>query len=420
MRCLFLASSTALRHGVLLLAALAALSSCATRPDAPGFDNPYDPHGTGPDPYDLMATVQGDSVRLSWTDNSDILEWAVFRSTTSATEAFSLVDPITIQRAPGANVAFAGDHDFAPAVTNWYRLQGTLASGELRSIGLGDAAAVTPAPLVRLAAGGDVTETRYLSLELRSDLGESVELSNTADFASVVSVSTEPGVIETVSFTLPTVSSVPATAYVHARSIVGGSTGVADSTAIQLRFTPILSILSGSRLGPSGESVVDTNLVLGVAGGGVIRARVADTPAALDAAPWDDSPDSIDWNVPAAMTAADTVYAQVEGDLGVTVDRTLPYAPAATVGAATLGVVDDLESTLDPQIRLVSTAEGAAQMMLSEDPGFSGASWVAFADTTDFLLSPAVGEKTVFARYRNAFDSVGTSAVARIYLLGGS
>jgi hypothetical protein len=398
---------------------ISAISSCATKPDSPSFDNPYDPNGTGPDPYGLMASVDGDSVLLQWTDNDGILTWAVFHSTTSATDGFNAIDSITITRPAGNGVATAGHHDFSPAVANWYRLQGSLASGELRSIGQGDPAVITPAPLVRLLGGGDVSSTRFVTLEVRSDLGESVELSNTADFASFVTANTQAGVLDTVAFTLPTVSSVPSTVYVHARNRVGTSIGIQDSTRLFLGFTPTFSIASGQRISSTGASVVDTALVLAVEGEGVSRARVADSSAGLASAPWEATPDAINWTLSSSDTEADTIFAEVEGDLGVNVETSLLYSPAATVSAASLGVVGDLESTLDPQIQLASDADGAGEMIFSEDPAFIGATWVAFADTTDYTLSIGFGEKIIFARYRNAFDSVGTSAVARVFLLGG-
>ncbi len=101
------------------------------------------------------------------------------------------------------------------------------------------------------------------------------------------------------------------------------------------------------------------------------------------------------------------------------VERNLLFTPAVTVSAATLQVVGGIETTADPQIQLVSVADGAGEMVISEDPAFSGTTWTAFADTTTFTLSPGAGEKTIFARYRNAFDPVGSSALVRIVLLGG-
>ncbi len=276
---------------------LIGLVACTAKPDAPAFDNPYDPNGTGPDPYALTATVSADSVRLQWIDNSQIASWVVFHSTVSATENFNAIDPITIDRNTATGVVTAGHHDFAPSVTNWYRLQANMTNGEIRSISLGAPAIVTPPPLVRLAGGGNTTSTRFLTLEVRNDLGEIVELSTSSDFSNPVSVSTQPGILQSVAFTLDPVTEVPATAFVHARNRVGGSVGVEDSTLLNLRFTPTFTILKGQRITSSGAAVVDTALVLGVSGNGVIRARVASSSAGLATALWDDSPDSIGWTL---------------------------------------------------------------------------------------------------------------------------
>ena len=74
---------------------------------------------------------------------------------------------------------------------------------------------------------------------------------------------------------------------------------------------------------------------------------------------------------------------------------------------------------MEASVELVNEAGGAAEMLLSEDPDFGDATWSAFADTVVFDLSAGAGEKTIFGRYRNAWDPVGSSAVARIFRLGG-
>lgn len=411
-------------HGWTILAfaaagLLSALVGCSSRPDEPSFDNPFDPEGTGPDPYDLRAEVVDGEVRLQWSDDEAVTAWTVYHSTVSPNE-LSALGELTVERPAENDLATAVHTDFSPARTNWYRVQGQLAGGELLPLALGAAAEVNPPPLVRLA-GDDPTSTatRSIELELRTDVGDAIELSNSADFSDPQNVPTTPGELTTVAWTLPAAEEGGQILSVHFRNRVGGSVGVVDSLQLTVRFAPTLTFLEGGRLGETSLTAVDTSVTLTVGGEGVTRARLSFAEDALASAPWDDTPESLDWSIPLSVVEADTVYGEIESDFGFTEITTLSYVPAIEVGPASLTVVDSAETTTEAQVELVSVAEGAGEMILSEDAAFADATWTAFADTTVFTLSDGAGEKTIFGRYRSPWDPEGSSAVTRIFRLGG-
>ena len=61
-------------------------------------------------------------------------------------------------------------------------------------------------------------------------------------------------------------------------------------------------------------------------------------------------------------------------------------------------------------------ASGVAQMMLSEDPAFSGAAWETYSTSKTFTLSTTDGTKTIYAKFRDVAGNVSDVASDSIVL----
>ncbi len=60
------------------------------------------------------------------------------------------------------------------------------------------------------------------------------------------------------------------------------------------------------------------------------------------------------------------------------------------------------EKTQNPDITLLMEGKGAYQMMISEnDPAFENCMWEPFVSEKKFLITPIVGEKTIYVKFRN-------------------
>ncbi|HBV99394.1 MAG TPA: hypothetical protein DEF36_20435, partial [Desulfotomaculum sp.] len=79
----------------------------------------------------------------------------------------------------------------------------------------------------------------------------------------------------------------------------------------------------------------------------------------------------------------------------ITLDTTAP-----TGGSISINGGDTY--TTSTTVTLTLSATGASEMMVSEDSGFSGASYEAYATSKSFTLSSGDGTKTVYVKYRNA------------------
>jgi len=75
-------------------------------------------------------------------------------------------------------------------------------------------------------------------------------------------------------------------------------------------------------------------------------------------------------------------------------------APTLTAVLINAGAATTSSNSVTVALSIVGSA---SQMMLSEDVNFSGASWVAFAASSTFVLSAGFTAKTIYIQLRNAF-----------------
>jgi hypothetical protein len=110
------------------------------------------------------------------------------------------------------------------------------------------------------------------------------------------------------------------------------------------------------------------------------------------------------------------VYVESQSDFGYRRTDSLSAVPRA-VGPASLVLDGGATATNQREITITAVAPWATQMRCAEQADFTGVAWQPFAATSQFVLSPGVGEKTVNAQFRNGLDPIGRAASARIELL---
>jgi len=72
--------------------------------------------------------------------------------------------------------------------------------------------------------------------------------------------------------------------------------------------------------------------------------------------------------------------------------------------------------TSSPSVTLALSATGAIEMLISNDAGFAGASWEAYATSKPWVLTSGDGVKTVYAKFRNANGTM-SSVVSDIVIV---
>jgi uncharacterized repeat protein (TIGR02543 family) len=112
--------------------------------------------------------------------------------------------------------------------------------------------------------------------------------------------------------------------------------------------------------------------------------------------------------------AAGAVQDTVGNDnMAVSLRRTYDTQPPT---GGTVSINGGAAYTNSTAVTLTLSATDAAQMMISEDSGFSGASYEAYAASKSFILSAGDGTKTVYVKYRDAAGN-GAEAVNDTILL---
>lgn len=77
-------------------------------------------------------------------------------------------------------------------------------------------------------------------------------------------------------------------------------------------------------------------------------------------------------------------------------------------------------STTSNVVTLSINASGASNMMISENPNFSGATWIAYAPTYAWTLSAGTGIKTIYIKVNGYYIGTLSNASQTITLLSGT
>jgi hypothetical protein len=201
---------------------------------------------------------------------------------------------------------------------------------------------------------------------------------------------------------------------VHFRTRMAGSTGAADSTVVQVLFTPSLTTERGIRSFPGRLSMVDSLQVLAIAeleGQSLDKVeRYRFDPDAGSTGQWvfveDVTPPTVQdpveilWDPQVEDPVDARIAATLTSDFGfdevaiVDLDYPLP------LGEPTIEILGG-NFTTSRDIQVVVTCSDAGYVVLSEQPDFAGATWVAWADTLDYELEDVFGTRFLYAAYNN-------------------
>ena len=97
------------------------------------------------------------------------------------------------------------------------------------------------------------------------------------------------------------------------------------------------------------------------------------------------------------------------GSTTFTVDTTAPTSNSVSINSGAT-----YSTSIGVMLTLAST--GATQMMVSENSGFSGASWETYSTSKSFTLSTGDGTKTVYVKFKDSVDNTSSSVSDTIIL----
>jgi hypothetical protein len=114
-----------------------------------------------------------------------------------------------------------------------------------------------------------------------------------------------------------------------------------------------------------------------------------------------------------------TVYVKVKDAAGNTATATDSIILNMKPPEGTLKINDGAIYTTSTNVTLTLTVQNQSeigQMMVSNDPGFAGASWVAFKASTPWVLTQGDGLKTVYVKLRNIYGIENPNISGKITL----
>lgn len=402
------------------LLAVGLLFGCGSE-DAPVFDNPFDP--TNPashDPFGLQAVYIGGQVELTWTVPVGVaIDSLIVQSIYNDQPADLAV------LAPDA-VTYLDD-DPAGNSLNQYQLRARDNVGRLSlSSGIVTADVFVP-PIIVLASGETAIRTAVQDVTVLAELGDVVQIDTVGDFSTTDYHLIVDGQYDTTFLCLANHYPVPScTLFARAGIVLEGVelpmwSSLYDTLALSFNFTPSISKFGG------GNTVATpfVDVVLGFGGMGVESVRFATSIADLATAAWLTGDPAVVPDVPLRdFPGEQTLYAEFLSDFGFLVpgesggdpeSMTLYGDDLTTVTVAP----DTLEGGLvEDRVLVVLSDAVATQMRLSENPGFPGAEWFAYADTTEFELTGDPGPQTVYAQFRNHWFVSSISSVS--FVLSGA
>jgi hypothetical protein len=386
---------------ILAVAALAA--GCTQEPTVPEFDNPLDPDGPSQgDPWELTSSYTAGGVLVRWQllDMPGIVGYEVLHSLAAS-------GPFTIAGSVEAGVRTYTHADYAPNRANYYKVRALDSSGAGSAVSGVQAAEVLAPPYLEIGAGG-TTASRLLDLFVYAALGDSAELSDSADFTGSVKVALDENGEATVPWDLGSADSNGVWKHVYLRVTTGGGVpGVTGQDSIEVDFAPILRIAGGS------SQVADLNPLLEIDGDGVTEMRFAADAGDLPAAAWLPGDTLHDGYFLDAAPDTQRIYGEFLCDFGFTALDTFTAVPDDLAGVSLL-INDGAESTPDLELTLQFDAVANGMRFAESVADLAVIGWQDYAPTASFAHDQCEGGllETVYAQFRNDWfvsDAVSAS-----------
>lgn len=371
------------------------LVGCGGKPDAPEYNNPFDPNVPGSDdPFALRAvyTAAGHSVTLFWNQlqGYDIVEYDITHGT-DPDGTFAFVATVEATDAAQTIFSFA---DPVPNATNYFVVQARNADGAITlHSDLTAAEAPTP-PFLTVGDGSGDASSRHTTLAILTSMGDQMRIADNPEFTDAVTLPAIPDSTVEVDWDLGSATANGEDKDVY---LIVDTMGVASDTArvtVTVDFDPAFSAVGDA------QTVATAVIDLAIDAPGALQMRFAAEEADLPAQPWLPA-DTVYTGYQLADTInPQTIYGEFDGDFGFSV--TSDY----------VAVPDDLSSAsfqLDlPADRIVSTSTLTAlndavahSMRFAEAPDFTGVPWQTYADTAVVTIGTEPGTHVVYGQFRN-------------------
>ena len=185
-------------------------------------------------------------------------------------------------------------------------------------------------------------------------------------------------------------------------SISNGKATSASGTYVLLPPTVSFSIDDGA------ESTPTRTVTLNNTATGIPADYIASESATFAGAAWKPYSAAPSFTLSAA-NGTKTVYLKVKNAAGISARASASIILAQLPAVTSFKIDAGAASTINPKVTLNNTAtESPTNYMASEDPGFSGASWLPYSTAPKFALTNGGGANTVYFQVKNIY---GESAV---------
>ena len=264
------------------------------------------------------------------------------------------------------------------------------------SINSGAASTTSPSTTLTIAATDDIDDTSTMQMQVSNDSGFSGASWEAYATSKAWTLSSGPGT---------------KTVYVRFKDSAGNtSTGYSDTITLNDTTAPTGSISIDSGASTTNTSVVTLNLSASddIDTAGNLQMMVSNA-SDFSGASWEAYATSKAWTL-ASGIGTKTTYVKFKDSTGNTsgsyndtisvVDNTAPTGSISINSGAT--TASNLSATLTIAATDDFDSAGSLQMMVSNDSGFSGASWEAYATSKAWTLTSGTGTKTVYIKFKDS------------------
>jgi len=400
------------------LVLLAILSGCASKPDEPAFDNPFDPDSpTGDNPFALTAVYDGEgTVFLEWNQLSgyDLSAYEIHRVYRATN------DTILATLAPGDDpIMNYTDTSPVPNATNSYYIRAMI-DEELgaQTSSLVPAVVMVP-PVVALASGATEVISRYQDVTISSSTGDSLELALDDEFVLNLEIMARPteGVALFEDYDLGMYDSDTLSLALYARSVwvIDETTiiySAVDSLPLSFAFSPTISLRDG------GNAIASpiNDLYIGEEGEGVDQMRFAPSEEDLEDATWMDGAAVVEGWVGEDTIEPQSVYGEFVSEFGFSKISSL-FMQADPLTDLTFQNTLPGGNISDDGVIPVEFLAVATEMRISQYADFHDVTWVPYDTASVVILEGDSGARILHAQARNHWTRSGIETDL-VYLSG--
>ncbi len=367
------------------------LSGCENSPQAPTFDNIFDPEADGGgDPFQLNAAMLDSfKVVLTWTIPQGFdIEFVDVSHSFSPTSGFLSLGTVAT---PAKTFTY---RDAEPTRTHYFRLKGYNASGDFTNLSTTTNLSFATPPRVTINDGGTQVGSRNITLNITVSQGDSLRIWTVEDpDGEMVTAAPIPGETGNIPFTLPGATSNDTTFDLRVQAFPLDSPGEVFEATLDVNFRPVFHSLEDS------TAVGSRDVELDIPDQGLLFIRFADTPEALADQTWLRYSPSHTYRISEAVERQ-VIWGEFMSDFGFSMIASLGVTPS-TLADASFAL--DLETAHQAESAVVTILNQAAatRMRFSESPDFTDLPWQPYSEELDFALSPGAGFKTIYGQFRN-------------------